>query len=213
LYRHIERIKSKSQSEACNELKRLKTKIMAIGDKKDSEKYPDKKAVKASEKYPPTLLLYITGHCNDAGNLILPDGSSLKKKDLSEFINNINPKNLIVLANGYYSEKLVKNLSQVQKNNLFTSSPRTFFGVFSHAGNMCAMSRSDISDENSIFVRFILDILKKDEAEVSSSSNEVSEGYLTAAGLVAEINKRMVLFSKCLKPIDRCGGSIPIAYI
>lgn len=201
MYRNIERIKSKNQSEACEELKRLKTKIMG-----------DKKAAKDSEKYPTTLLLYITGHCNDAGNLILPDGSILKKKFLSEFINNINPKNLIVLANGHYSEKLVKNLSQAQKNNFFTSSK--FFGVFSHAGNMCAVSHRDISDENSIFVRFMLDILKKDEAEVSSSSSGVREGYLTAAGLATEISKRTEeKFSKCLKPIDRYGSCIPIAYI
>ncbi len=201
MYRNFERVKSKSQKEACAELKRIKGKFMG-----------DKKRAKDDEKYPVTLLLYITGHCNDAGSLILQDHSILKKKILSEFINGINPKNLIVLANGHYSEKLVKNLSQAQRNNFFTSSK--FFGVFSHAGNMCGISHTEISDENSILVRFLLDILKKSQADISSSSNGVSKRYLTTAGLATEISKlTQKKFNKCLKPVDRYGSNIPIAYI
>ena len=172
----------------------------------------DEKA-KDCEKYPRTLLLCITGHCSDAGSLILPDGSILKKKILDEFIRGINVKNLIVLANGYYSEKLVKSLSKAQKNGF--SASKKFFGVFSHAGNLCGIQHKDISEENSIFVRFILDIFEKDRCEAGSSTlSSVGKGYLTAAGLTAEISKRMEeKFSKRLIPIDRDGGRIPIAYI
>ena len=171
----------------------------------------DKKKAKDGEKYPITLLLYITGHCNEAGSLILPDRTILKKKTLCEFIHGIGPKHLIVLANGHYSEKLVKNLLP-KKNNFLTSNK--FFGVFSNAGDMCGVSHKEISDENSIFVAFILDILKKDQADVPSASNEAHSGYLTAERLATEISNRMKeKFNKCLKPISRSGSSIPIAYV
>lgn len=199
-FSNFKRVKSKSQDQATNELKRITTKIM------DSRK----KTPECLQKHPTTLLLYITGHCNDAGSLILSDGSVLKKKTLVGFIKDINPKNLIVLANGHYSEKLVKNLSQARKSYYFTNSHK-FFGVFSHAGNMCEMTHKDISDENSIVVKFILDILRNDQ--VAPGSN-VNTRYLTASGLADEISRRThEKFNKRLKPIDHCGGHIPIAYI
>ena len=191
MYRNLERVKSKSKREACEELKRIKLKFMG-----------DKKKDKDGQKYPIMLLLYITGHCNNAGNLILPDGSILKKKDLCEFISGINPKNLIVLANGHYSEKLVNNLAP-QRNNI----SKKFFGIFSNAGDMCRVSHEKISDENSIFVSFILDILKNDQADVSTS------GYLTTEKFAVKISERMKDLNRCLKPVDRCGSSIPVTYI
>ena len=170
---------------------------------------------KHGEKYPKTLLLHINGHCSsDAGNLKLPDGSILKKKILSEFITDINPKHLIVLVNGHYSEKLVKYLSQtvLQPKAHFTSDYK-FFGLFSNAGSMCGIADGSISDENSILVKFILDIFKKAGPEDSSSSNIVGQRYLTAAKLANEISKRIATCNKQLTPIDRYGGTVPIAYI
>lgn len=184
-----------------DELKRIEGNVMQ-GEPK----------AKFGEKYPRTLLLHINGHCNDSGSLKLPDGSTLNKKFLSEFIRGINPKHLIVLANGHYSEKLVKNLSQVAQKTFVTS--KKFFGVFSHAGSMCGITHRDISDENSIFVKFILDIFKKPEPENSSSSNSAGKRYLTAAQLADEVSERMQeTCNKRLKPIGHYGGGVPVAYI
>ena len=204
-YRNPERIQPKSLGEVRDELKKIKVKFLR-GETK----------AKNGEKYPRTLLLHINGHCNDAGSLKLPDGSTLKKKILSDFIREINPKHLIVLANGHYSEKLVKNLSQGLQKALAFASLRTdvnvqFFGVFSHAGNMCGITHRNISDENSIFVKFILDIFKKPEPE--NSSNGGDRRYLTAAQLAYEISERMEKICKRLKPVAPYGGSVPIAYI
>ena len=207
LHRNVERLSW--ENEPLEELGRIKTKILMDMKKKENENYPA------------TLLLHVTGHCNESGSLILQHGDKpndkkiLKKKILCDFIRDINPKNLVVLANGHYSEKLVKSLSGSQKGNFFTNSSK-FFGVFSHAGNLCGMSHEDISVDNSIFVSFILDIFKKDSVFSTSLNDESIQGkkYLTASELTAEISKRMqTKFNRCLKPLDKDGHDIPIVYI
>ncbi|XP_028403664.1 uncharacterized protein LOC114526299 [Dendronephthya gigantea] len=204
---NMRRLNMKSQSEAFEELGRIKKKILE--DKKKKE----------NEKYPTTLLLHLTGHCNESGSLILQNGDKpndkkiFKKKILCEFIRDVNPKNLVVFANGHYSEKLVKSLSESQKCNFFTNNSK-FFGVFSHAGNLCGMSHEDISVDNSIFVSFILDILKKDAVSSGSNGAIKDKRHLTASEFTAEISERMkTRFNRCLKPIDKDGRDIPIAYI
>lgn len=171
----------------------------------------EQKKTKSIERFPTTLILFIAGHCNDAGNLILPDRSILKKKHLYNFIRDMNAKNVIVIANGHYSEKLVKHLSQV-RSNFFD--PNSFFGVFSHAGSLCSMSLKHISDKNSTAVKFILDIFKK-QKPFTKTFDSAREQHITIGALINLVNKRLgEECGKCLKPIERNGGrDIPVAYL
>ena len=195
-FRNFDKIKSRTESDACKELENVKAKIIE-GEKVKKERYPS------------TLILFIVGHCNEAGNLVLPDKSILKKKTMYNFIRDVNMKSVIVLCNGYYSEKLVKHLS---KSN-FVFSPNAFFGVYSHSGNLCKISHKNVCNKHSVTVRYILDILKKDEVSFNQCPSN-SRTHLTIRDLIQLVSKRMSdECGRCLKPIERNGaGRIPLAY-